>query len=58
MKARSILVSVASAMLLVTPLAVQAAPTKAPAPAAKPCKGLKGNAQKDCQAKVIPAKPK
>jgi hypothetical protein len=56
-----ILVSAASAMLLVSPLAVQAATTtKAPAStsAKASCKGLKGAALKDCRAKLhATAKP-
>ena len=63
MNARMILVSAAGAMLLASPLAVQAATTtKAPAStsAKASCKGLKGAALKDCKAKMhaSAAKPK
>lgn len=61
MNARMILVSAAGAMLLASPLAVQAATTKAPAStsAKVSCKGLKGAALKDCKAKQhSAAKPK
>jgi len=54
MNARLILASAAGAMLLASPLAVQAATTSkstASAPAKPSCKGLKGAALKDCKAK-------
>lgn len=59
MNARIILASLAGAMLLVSPMAASAAGTKAAKPAAastNSCKGLKGDAMKDCKAKAAAAK--